>query len=81
MPVIVAGFMTAMVLLAGADSVDGEMTTCGGGVVVATVCGPEATGIKFFVSEVICCTGFVAQPAKEIMARTKNRLRRKVSAQ
>jgi hypothetical protein len=73
-------FAAAMLLLDSVDSVEGELTACG---VVAMVAGSwaEATGAIFFVSEVICCTGFVAQPAKEIMARTKNRLRSKVSAQ
>ena len=49
--VIEAEFTAAMVLLADVDSVDGVMTGCGA---TETDCGAEATGIIFFVSEVIC---------------------------
>ena len=77
MPVVERGFTVAIVSLAGAEAV-AEEATAGG--VMAAGCGVEAAGIIFFDSEVICGTGFVAQPVIEIMARNKNRLRRKVSA-
>lgn len=78
MPIVENGLAVAIVLLAGTDAVAEEATAWGG--VTAAGCGVDATGIIFFDSEVICGTGFVAQPVIEIMARNKNRLRRKVSA-